>query len=71
MEWRGGGFMGMTDEKERPELTLGPAKETPVGGRPYDENLVSKLERLGKLRQEGLLTEEEFTIAKRKVLGVE
>jgi hypothetical protein len=46
-------------------------QETPVPQRPYDENMVSKLERLGKLRQEGLLTEEEFTVAKRKVLGLE
>lgn len=48
-----------------------PYAETPAPQRPYDENMVSKLERLGKLRQEGLLTEEEFTVAKRKVLGLE
>jgi hypothetical protein len=47
-----------------------PFAETSVPQRPYDENMVSKLERLAKLRQEGLLTEEEFSVAKRKVLGL-
>jgi hypothetical protein len=61
----------MVPPEEEQELVLYTAKESPVVSRPYDENMVSKLERLGKLRQDGLLTEEEFTIAKRKVLGLE
>lgn len=61
--------MDSPEDKRKQDLI--PYAETPVPQRPYDENMVSKLERLGKLRQEGLLTEEEFTVAKRKVLGLE
>jgi hypothetical protein len=61
--------MNSPEEKRKKELI--PLTETPVPKKHYDENMVSKLERLGKLRQEGLLTDEEFTVAKRKVLGLE
>lgn len=61
--------MASPEEKQKQELI--PYAETPLPQRPYDENMVSKSERLGKLRQDGLLTEEEFTVAKRKVLGLE
>lgn len=61
--------MSSPHEKQKQELI--PYAETPVPQRPYDENMVSKLERLAKLRQDGLLSEEEFTIAKRRVMGIE
>ncbi len=61
--------MASPEEKQKQELI--PYAETPVPQRPYDENMVSKLERLAKLRQDGLLSEEEFTIAKRRVMGIE
>lgn len=58
------------DAPDEQPTQIVPYTEMPVPQRPYDENMVSKLERLGKLRQEGLLTEEEFTVAKRRVLGL-
>jgi hypothetical protein len=61
--------MASPEEKQKQELIS--YAETPVPQRPYDENMVSKLERLAKLRQDGLWSEEEFTIAKRRVMGIE
>lgn len=61
----------MDSPNEKGQQGIVPYTETPVPIRPYDENMVSKLERLGKLRQDGLLTEEEFAVAKRRVLGLE
>ncbi len=35
-----------------------------------NEDVISKLERLGQLRTQGLITEEEFAAAKAKILGM-
>jgi len=61
----------MTTPSDKRKEAVVPYNETPVPQRSYDENMVSKLERLAKLWQDGLLSEEEFTIAKRRVMGIE
>jgi hypothetical protein len=35
-----------------------------------DEDVITQLERLGSLKAQGLLTEEEFTVQKAKLLGM-
>lgn len=37
---------------------------------PSEEDVVSQLERLGALKQQGLLTDEEFNAQKKKLLGM-
>jgi hypothetical protein len=49
------------ETKNQHELTHNPAGA--------DGDSVSQLEKLGRLREKGLLTEEEFTAAKKKILG--
>ncbi|MFC0846137.1 MULTISPECIES: SHOCT domain-containing protein [Streptomyces] len=48
-----------------------PAPEAPPGADgPGDAGLVDLLSRLGRLAQQGVLTEEEFTAAKARLLGL-
>ncbi|MEZ6185695.1 MAG: SHOCT domain-containing protein [Planctomycetota bacterium] len=57
---------GLEESREISPKTLGERRESePVGG----EALLKELEKLGKLRESGALTEDEFTRAKRRLLG--
>ena len=46
-----------------------PAADTATAPPPLDEEAVGQLERLGTLHTQGLLTDEEFAAAKRRVIG--
>jgi phage tail tape-measure protein len=54
----GGAILNSLD----PSSTSAPAAPT--------EDVIGQLERLGKLREQGLITEEEFAAAKAKILGL-
>jgi len=41
-----------------------------VGGAATDDPTMAKLTQLGQMRQQGLLTDAEFTAAKAKLLGI-
>ena len=47
-----------------------PQQSAPPPPAPSNEDVVSQLERLGALKAQGLLTEEEFNAQKAKILGM-
>ena len=58
-------------DAKRPVVSA-PAPMAPSGGRPATESandLVSQLAKLGELRKTGVLTDEEFQIAKSRMLS--
>jgi hypothetical protein len=57
-------------DRVHPEASFtGRTADAPAGA-PADGDLVDKLERLGALRKDGLLTDEEFDLAKARLLGL-
>jgi hypothetical protein len=46
-----------------------PAPAAPTAAAPAQEDMISQLERLGALKAQGILTEEEFQAQKAKLLG--
>ena len=47
-----------------------PAPAAPVAAAPAQDDVISQLERLGALKAQGILTEEEFQAQKAKLLGM-
>jgi Bacterial PH domain/Short C-terminal domain len=47
-----------------------PPQPTEVRSSGVDDELIEALERLGKLKEQGILTEEEFTAKKKQLLGI-
>ncbi len=45
-------------------------QQVPALGAPMEEEVISQLERLGALKAQGILTEEEFAAQKAKILGM-
>lgn len=58
----------LTPQLEAPKQDLLSQDATPIG-RTLSNELLEQLQRLGDLREKGLLTEEEFTAQKRRLLG--
>jgi Bacterial PH domain/Short C-terminal domain len=56
--------------KEHASLQKDKPKETPEASNNTDENIIVMLERLGKLKEQGILTEEEFSAKKKQLLGI-
>ncbi|ROP74603.1 SHOCT domain-containing protein [Curtobacterium sp. PhB115] len=46
-----------------------PVRPQPAAGAPAEPDLMSELERLGQMRQQGLLTDAEFAAAKQRLIG--
>jgi hypothetical protein len=55
------------DQLENQQAAPAPAPAPAAGG--VTDDLVAQLERLGKLRDENVLTDEEFEAQKKKLLG--
>jgi hypothetical protein len=53
-----------------PPQTYAPPPPQPAAVPPSNEDVVSQLERLGALKAQGLLTDEEFNAQKAKLLGM-
>ena len=53
-----------------PPQQYAPPPPQPAAPPPSNEDVVSQLERLGALKAQGLLTEEEFNAQKAKLLGM-
>jgi putative oligomerization/nucleic acid binding protein len=49
------------------EQQAAPMEQAPSGG---GDDTAAQLEQLAKLKQEGILTEEEFTAKKKQILGI-
>ena len=53
-----------------PAASPAPAAPPPAAAAPADDDLIGKINQLAQLRDAGVLTDDEFTAAKSKLLGI-
>ena len=55
------------DAQQQPQYQAAPAH---VAAEPSQDNMMEQLEKLGQLKEQGILTQEEFDAKKKQILGL-